>query len=246
MRSRYMLPLVCMLFIAASARAGTRVRTVAIKKDQIVTVNTALGIATIIQVPDKPNSVVLGDMSAYKVEYLDTAITIKPLSAHARSNLYIYTDYRRFCVQLITGAGPSSDYVVYLENPKSKEPTKMLLNGNARITWKKIARSGRNRDLNLQINKIGRDARGSVLIDFTLKCEKEEAVHPGWFWLTQEGKSHPIQGLTLSSLHVSKKTPVHGTIEILRSDLDEMAELHVELRRKQVTTFRIGVNEWKH
>ncbi|MEN0057571.1 MAG: hypothetical protein AAGB31_01955 [Bdellovibrio sp.] len=42
-----------------------RVRTVEVKKDQIVTVRTALGVATIIQVPDRPNSLVVGDQSAF-------------------------------------------------------------------------------------------------------------------------------------------------------------------------------------
>src|SRR5690606_17824343 len=96
--------------------ASGRVRKVEVKPDQIVTVRTAIGIATIIQVPERPNSIVVGDQSAFKVEYLDQAITIKPLHGSAKSNLYIYTDYRRFNVQLVTTSEPAADYVVYLEN----------------------------------------------------------------------------------------------------------------------------------
>lgn len=78
--------------LALNASASERVRRVPILGDQIVTVRTSIGIATIIQVPDRPNSVVVGDQDAFKVEYLDQAITIKPLSSRAKSNLYIYTD----------------------------------------------------------------------------------------------------------------------------------------------------------
>ena len=102
-----------LLVFFLSTHALARVRKVEVTQDQIVTVRTALGIATIIQVPDRPNSIVVGDQAAFKVEYLDQAITIKPLRGGAKSNLYVYTDYRRFNVQLITGADASADYVVY-------------------------------------------------------------------------------------------------------------------------------------
>ncbi|KAJ8134321.1 hypothetical protein OY671_012466, partial [Metschnikowia pulcherrima] len=77
-------------------------------------------------VPAPPTSLVVGDSSAFKVEYLDQAITIKPSRANAKSNLYVYTDWRRFNVQLVTGGEGAADYVVYLEEPipKSKAPAK--------------------------------------------------------------------------------------------------------------------------
>ena len=65
---------------ASPAIADAHVRRVAVQPDQIVTVRTAIGIATIIQVPDSPNSVVVGDQSAFKVEYLDRAIALTPSS----------------------------------------------------------------------------------------------------------------------------------------------------------------------
>ena len=50
--------------------APSRVKRVPVLPDQIVTVKTALGIATIIQVPDRPNSLVVGDNEAFKVDML--------------------------------------------------------------------------------------------------------------------------------------------------------------------------------
>ncbi len=83
-----------LLVLSLSPSAWAKVRKVEVTKDQVVTVRTVIGIATIIQVPDKPNSIVVGDLAGFKVEYLDQAITIKPLDGRARSNLYIYTDFR--------------------------------------------------------------------------------------------------------------------------------------------------------
>jgi hypothetical protein len=50
---------------AMTSEANQRVRRVAVQGDQIVTVKTSLGIATIIQVPDRPNSVVVGDQDSF-------------------------------------------------------------------------------------------------------------------------------------------------------------------------------------
>src|SRR5687768_5746145 len=102
--------------LAESANADTRVRRVVVQGDQIVTVRTAIGIATIIQVPDSPNSDVVGDQSSFKVEYLDRAITIKPLISGAKSNLYVYTDWKRYNVQLISGLESAADFIIYLES----------------------------------------------------------------------------------------------------------------------------------
>ncbi|MFN3454280.1 MAG: TrbG/VirB9 family P-type conjugative transfer protein, partial [Pseudobdellovibrio sp.] len=90
--------------LALHSEASMRIRRVPVQGDQIVTVKTSIGIATIIQVPDRPNSVVVGDQDSFKVEYLDQAITIKPLTGGAKSNLYIYTDWKRFNVELVSGA----------------------------------------------------------------------------------------------------------------------------------------------
>ena len=134
--------LILLLLIPVSAFAKDRVRHIECKNDQIVTVHAAMGIATIIQVPDHPNSVVVGDQDKFKVEYLDQAITIKPLRAGSKSNLYVYTDYQRFNVQLLTGADPIADYVVYLENvkPRNKQSKPFL-------RWTTFPKSMRNDEI---------------------------------------------------------------------------------------------------
>ena len=82
---------VCFLLTTCIWPIQAKVRHVILNQDQIVTVKTALGLATIVQVPDTPIRFVIGNKSAFKVEYLDKAVTIKPLTGSIGTNLYIYT-----------------------------------------------------------------------------------------------------------------------------------------------------------
>lgn len=216
-----------------------RVRTVEVKKDQIVTVRTALGVATIIQVPDRPNSLVVGDQSAFKVEYLDQAITIKPLHGSARSNLYIYTDYRRFNVQLVSGPEVASDYVVYLETPKEKATS-------SAIGWRNFRNHLKNESLVFETKRLANTADGVLLIEFEVRSEARERFRPEWLWLTQNGVTRPIHSLALSSQDLGSGRPIKGVMQVLKSDASIAEPLRVELRRKKTSYLTIpkGV-AWK-
>ena len=82
------------LLLASSSFAN--VKTVTPKTDEILEIKTALGIATIIQVPDSVQQAIVGDQSAYRIEYVDKAVTIKPLRYGAKTNLYLFTQKRRY------------------------------------------------------------------------------------------------------------------------------------------------------
>jgi hypothetical protein len=232
------------LLITFQASAGTqRVRRVLAPPDQIVTVKTAIGIATIIQVPDRPNSLVVGDTEAFKVEYLDQAITIKPLHAGAKSNLYIYTDYRRFNVQLITGAEAAADYVVYLEVPKEKENFKQPASS---LQWTKIQASMKNDSISFDVKRLGRTKDGILIIEFSLRPAHREKFDPKWVWLTQNGITKPIHRLMLSRLDLNAKSANDGMVQILRSDINETRPFRLELRRKKTSYLTIPeVTSWK-
>jgi len=220
------------LLALSPAVSGARVRTVEVKKDQIVHVKTALGVATIIQVPDRPNSLVVGDQNAFKVEYLDQAITIKPLHGGARSNLYIYTDYRRFNVQLVTTSEATADYVVYLASPteKPKTPTS---------GWRSYKNVLKNESLTLETKRLSNALDGTLLIEFEVRSSIKEKFNPEWLWLTQNGKPKPIQGLALSAQDVSGGRPIKGVIQILRKDVSTHENLRIELRRKKTSYLTI-------
>ena len=230
--------------ISVDALASTsRVRRVETKADQIVTVKTALGIATIIQVPDRPNSLVVGDNEAFKVEYLDQAITIKPLHGGAKSNLYIYTDYMRFNVQLLTGAESASDYVVYLDIPKEKETSKQT---KSSLFWTRFRNSLKSESVSFDVQRLGRTKDGVLIIEFTMKSLMKEKIDPKWFWLTQDGSTTPIHRLILSRLDVDGKNSADGMIQILKSDLSASKSFRLELRRKKTSYLTIPeVTSWK-
>ena len=161
------LSIFCLAYEPAKVWADVRVRRVQVQNDQIVQVKTAIGIATIIQVPDRPNSIVVGDQSAFKVEYLDQAITIKPIQSGAKSNLYIYTDYRRFNVQLVSGAQVAADYVVYLEQPKEKIK-------NNPLTWRPAKNFLKNDSLIFETLRTARTRDGILLVEFKVTSQKSE------------------------------------------------------------------------
>lgn len=227
------------LIFASPNFALARVRKVEVKQDQIVAVRTAIGIATIIQVPDRPNSVVVGDQSAFKVEYLDQAITIKPLHSGGKSNLYVYTDYRRYNVQLLTGPEAAADYVVYLQDPKQKVAKSGLI-------WNSLNNRLKNDSLNFHVLRAAKSKNGILLIEFKLQSTKKEELRPEWIWLTQGGVSKPIHGLFLTGLDLRPNETVTGVMQILKSDVSESLPMRIELRRKKTSYLTIPkVSGWK-
>lgn len=224
-----------------STQAMGRVRHVEVQNDQIVTVRTSLGIATIIQIPDRPNSVVVGDQESFKVEYLDEAITIKPLSPGARSNLYVYTDYRRFNVELISGSESQADYVVYLKTPKKK----VEADTNTGIRWTSFKNTLKNESLMLEVKRLGRTREGILLIEFTLKGMRTIEFKPEWIWLTQAGAMKPIHNLFLSSLQIKPSSVVTGILQLKTNDLIGNEPMRLELRMKKISFLTImKVSSW--
>lgn len=224
-----------------SFSANSRVRRVYVQQDEIVTVKTALGVATIIQVPDRPNSLVVGDTESFKVEYLDQAITIKPLHPGAKSNLYIYTDWRRFNVQLVAANESQADYVVYLDVPKEK-----VIETKPSIRWMQFRNQLQNGKLTLQVTRLGRTKDGVLIIEFKIKGSQRGAFDPKWLWLTQQGQTRPIHRLMISRLEIDPREPIEGMVQVMRSDLREAAQIRLELRRERVSYLTIPeVTAWK-
>lgn len=235
---KYLVAVFFLVFAATSADA--RVRRVIVSGDSIVSVRTAIGIATIIQVPDRPNSVIVGDQEAFKVEYLDQAITIKPLHGGAKSNLYVYTDWRRYNVQLITGSESSADYVVYLDNPKPpKEKGEFS-------TWRAFTNLMKNDEITFESTRLGHLKENLFAIEFKVGTQRNVKFDPGSIWLTQNGKTKPIHNLFVSDLDLKQKIKMTGVIQILTSDIETSAPLRIELRRKKTSYMTLPkVDSWK-
>lgn len=231
-------------YLSASAFEG-RVRHVSVGGDQIVTVHTAVGIATIIQVPDTPSSVVVGDQEGFRVEYLDRAITIKPLRLGARSNLYVYTDFKRYNVQLATGSEAVADYVVYLESPKLPARPEGHLT-NAGTSWTRVQRHLRLGEFKMETTRLGRASSGVLLIEFEVTATRASRFEPGWIWLAQEGRARPIQNLFLSKVEASPGDPIRGVLQIMKGDIEVSLPLRIELRREKIAFLNLPrVVSWK-
>jgi hypothetical protein len=231
--------------LAWKSDAAQRVRRVPVQGDQIVTVKTSIGIATIIQVPDRPNSVVVGDQDSFKVEYLDQAITIKPLSSGAKSNLYIYTDWRRFNVELVSGAEATADYVVYLDIPKEKSEAKVTPK-DVGVKWTDFKNLLRNDSLVLSIKRVGRMKDGTLLVEFSVTSTKKEAFKPEWIWISQSAVTKPIHNLFMSALEVTPQRTLLGVLQLREADLNMNESIKLELRRDKVSYLTINkVAAWK-
>lgn len=239
-----LLTLLAFSLLTLNSNASQRVRRVPVQGDQIVTVRTSIGIATIIQVPDRPNSVVVGDQDSFKVEYLDQAITIKPLAGGAKSNLYIYTDWKRYNVELVSGSEAVADYVVYLENPKEKPVTRSSVDTG--IKWTVFKNHLRNDSLELHVKRLGRAKDGILLIEFTITSKKNETLKPDWLWITQNGDTRPIHNLFMSGLEASPQRGILGVLQMREADLNTSEPVRLELRRTKLSYLTIQkVASWK-
>ncbi len=237
-----MIKIIFLLIYSFSGFAASRVRHVEVVGDQVVTVKTSVGIATIIQVPDRPNSVVVGDMDSFKVEYLDQALTIKPLLNGVKSNLYIYTDWKRFNVEIVSGDKMTADYIVYLENPKIQKPS---ITQRLPVEWVAYKNSLKNENISLEVKRLG-IFKKFVLVELFIQSSSKERIKPEWIWATQAGKMIPLHNLFLSKLDLQRGKGISGLIELSRDELDLGKPIRLELKRKRTSYLTIPkVNSWK-
>lgn len=217
----------------------SQVRKVVYRTDNVLTVNTALGIATIIQLPDPVQSAIIGDQSAFKVEYLDKAITIKPLRPGVRTNLYLITEKQRYNIKLGTRFQSQADYIVYVKNADQKFQMPV---------WKRFSRSQEKNGIKFTVERIGLSISGFIMIDAKLSIENSKyfSVKPIEFAISQEGVPKVIDSLFLSHLILTKDKPILIGISISKSDLIEKKPIEVELNSNHKFSITLGeMNLWK-
>ena len=205
-----------------------RVKKINVAVDQLSVVQTAVGIATIIQCPEAVSSVIIGDQGAFKIEYLDRAITIKPLRAGAKTNLYISTQSRRYNVRLATGPQDSADYVVYLTPRESVE--------RDAVKWRDYQRSSQSSGggFSLDLKRVGKTNDGFVLFEFTLKSRDSRKVDPECFYLSQGKDIKVIHSLFLSSTEVNEKSPLTVVMSINKVDLISDVPVSIEIKAASI------------
>lgn len=189
--------------------AFAHIHSVKMKPDQILVVKTAIGIATIIETPESIQSAIIGDQSGFKVEYLDHAVTIKPLRAGARTNLYLQTANRRYDLRLEASRQDTADYIVYLKANDAHGP----------ILWKDFSQNVAGNSLTLKCLRVAQLPHGFLLLDLRLNSKDKEKLLPENVWLRQGKDTKVINGLFLSTLEMSKDHPVMIGLTLLKSDL---------------------------
>lgn len=221
--------------------ASAHIRKVVYNDDQILTVKTALGIATIIQLPETIQSAIIGDQSAFKIEYLDRAVTIKPLRGSAKTNLYLVADKKRYNIRLQTLTQDSADYIVYILSSFRD-------GANSQVRWQKSRKSVDANGLILVIERIGISQSNFVLLDLSLKLKTNEfvTIKPEDVWVFQGDSSKAINSLFLSSTKLSRDKPLKIGLSVARSDLVKGNPIRVELKGSKTNSISISEGAlWK-
>jgi hypothetical protein len=198
-----------MLTQAVAAKAANSIRKVQAKPDGIININTGLGIATIIQLPETIQSVIIGDQSGFKLEYLDRAVTIKPLRWGARTNLYLVTEKQRYNLRILTLKQETADFIVYVESQKEETA----------VNWRAYDKKVQTNTFTLEITKIGKNKAGFIILDGKLSTNRFFTIKPEQFWIYQDKESKTINGLYLSELRLVPKKPIQFGISLAASDL---------------------------
>ena len=141
--------------------AIAHVKSITPRPDELLQVKTAIGIATIVQVPDTIQSAIIGDQSGFKVEYIDKAVTIKPLRPGARTNLYLITSKQRFNLTLVASRQDQADYVIYIKN-------KQIL---VQVKWQNFARDTKSDTIVLKITRVGVSSEGFILLEGNISSD---------------------------------------------------------------------------
>ena len=228
------LRILLLLFLSQNLMAS--VRTVVSKEDQTILIKTALGIATIVQLPEVVQSAIIGDQSGFKVEYLNKAVTIKPLRFAAKTNLYLLTGQHRYTLRLATQGQDLADYIVYIKDPPAKES----------VNWRPYSKRVQGEYLTLQVLRVGVTQEGFILIEAKVTSKESIKVVPEQFWVLQAGISKIINGLFLSQTSATKNLPIRVGISIAKTDIEAKQPLIIELRAKETISIQISeVNLWK-
>lgn len=226
MRNKLILKVIFTHLLAAKLAFASpnNVRKTSVSLDELTVIKAAVGIATIIQLPEPVQTVIIGDSGAFKIEYLDKAITIKPLRYGAKTNLYVNTKERRYNLRLTTVTQDQSDYVVYVE-PKTHKITNS-------VTWRDYKRKAESKikDTELLTKRLGRTKDGFLLLEFEVKSSAEKKLEPSAFWIYQGSEKRVIHSLFISDSKISKDKPVFGTVSIALSDLVSQVAGSFELK----------------
>lgn len=135
------------------------------QEQDVLKVNTAFGYCTVLEFPDKPTMVSVGDNSMIQIEVPQNSksIVIKPLEGSGETNLFVFTANQRFNYKVIIGDEHQVDYVI---DTKESSPSK---NKDQRtISVSEIIKMARNYQV---LNDLGNiNKREMIRKDLMYQC----------------------------------------------------------------------------
>ncbi len=140
---------------------GSPVKELSLKPQEVGVINTSIGYSTVIQLSQKPLNVVLGDQAAFRIEFINDSITIKPIRPAAKTNLFIFTENDRFNLTIRVGQSASVDYVVRLRRiftdpKKTVQLNRFQTNNGLRLTLMRATYNERETFLDFSIQNTGK------------------------------------------------------------------------------------------
>jgi hypothetical protein len=194
------------------------IRNLEVGPDGIVVIHTAVGYSTILDFSSKPLSAVLGDQDSFKLEYLGKALTIKPLTAHGKSNLFIFTEFDRFTCTLVSGSPIDVDYIVHINEKSQAPPT----DPKSRIKTARINRQIKFNGFSLKVKSVSDVESRAVIVDFLLSSSAQRYDYsPKSIGVKQGSQFLKVETLYLDSLALKPgDPPVYGKLAILDRNLD--------------------------
>jgi len=78
-------------------------------------------LGSVLSFPVKPSHVVLGREGNFDIDYIERDIAIAPLNNHAQSNLFVYSQGRRYSFRLQVNARRAQDVVRVRDTTEPKE-----------------------------------------------------------------------------------------------------------------------------
>ena len=176
------------------------IRTIKVKPDQIITLNTKIGFSTKIIFEKRPKPGLVGDQDAFSVEYLNKVVSIKPLIEGSTTNLFIPSTGGNYSFILKTG-NKLHDDVVYIKDHKTSLQ-KLGQNGLQTLPYKKITKTKSCNKISIQLSKISWPKSGSSWIfDYKVKIQSSKLIslylqenETYNFLITQNNKPILIEG----------------------------------------------------
>jgi hypothetical protein len=209
-------------------------RTLTLTESDVAPVRTAIGYTTMLNFDARPSSVILGDQDAFKVEYVGNGLAIKPVVAHAKTNLFVFTDYDRFSFRLTAGPTAEADYMIRVKNKRSESYStggsgeESAKPQSSALIERRINRKTACAGFQLAVESIAWPKSQSTYL-ITLRVtlvrpgvkSEDLPFEPGDFEVSQGSKSLAIENLYLQRLIFSKQTrSIRGTIVIRQTEIE--------------------------